>query len=245
MGLGATFHRFLSGELGRKRTGIFVNGEAVEPWDPFCRSQPNTEVLPPFEIPVSYGTRVGKLVFRPFLLPAARSYSSPLEFAKAGGLKKWNKQQGFYIYRAGRLLQSGGWSGLRTADEHTKLVRILIDIPPGMDEAFKVNISKMRVSIPRDIRASVLERLTSVIKAGQEKYRSTGDGSAAQFAFGLDAEQLSLFASDFGLDLVQLEKFVLAVGDAMSPIERRVFLSGLRRYVRQSKDASSPRQSVV
>jgi hypothetical protein len=245
LGLGATFHRFLSGELGRKRTGIFVNGEPVEPWDPFCRSHPKTDVLPPFEVQVATGDRTGKLVFRPFLLPATKSFASPSELIKAGGLKKWNKQQGFYIYRAGRLLQSGGWSGLRTADEHTKLVRVLVDIPPGMDEAFKVNISKMRVSIPREIRATVLECLASVIKAGQEKYRSAGDGTVTQVTFGLDKDQLQVFAAEFGFEAAQLERFVLAVGDAMSPMERRMFLSGLRRYVRQSAETTSSEQIVA
>jgi hypothetical protein len=245
MGLGATFHRFLSGELGRRRTGIFVNGEPVEPWDPFCRAHPKTDVLPPFEVPVSTADRADRLMFRPFLLPATKSFESPNELIKAGGLKKWNKQQGFYIYRAGRLLQSGGWSGLRTADEHSKLVRILVDIPPGMDEAFKVNISKMRVSMPRDIRGLVLESLASVIKAGQEKYRSAGDRTVTQLTFGLDQDQLDVFAAKFGFDTVQLEKFVSAVGDAMRPMERRMFLSGLRRYLRQSEETSSSEQDVA
>lgn len=245
LGLGATFHRFLSGELGRKRTGIFVNGEPVEPWDPFCRAHAKTDALPPFEVSVSNGDRSGTLVFRPFLLPTTRSFASPSELIRAGGLRKWNKQQGFYIYRAGRLLQSGGWSGLRTADEHTKLVRVLVDIPAGMDDAFKVNISKMRVSIPRDIRGAVLDYLSSVIKAGQEKYRSTGDNTVSQVSFGLDLAQLEAFAVEFGICAAQLEKFVLAVGDVMSPMERRMFLSGLRRYVRQSQETNSSEQNVA
>jgi len=199
IGLGATFHRFLSGELGRKRTGIFVNGEPVEPWDPFCRAHKTTDTLPPFEVAVSYGKQTERIVFRPFVLPVSKSFSSPTEFIRAGGLKKWNKQQGFYIYRAGRLIQSGGWSGLRTADEHTKLVRIAVDIPSEMDDAFKVNISKMKVSIPREVRALVLEHLASVIKTGQEKYRSTSDEIVTKVAFGIDHEQLGLFARDFDL----------------------------------------------
>jgi hypothetical protein len=245
MGLGATFHRFLSGELGRKRAGIFVNGEPVEPWDPFCRAHSGTEALPAFEVPISYGDRVGKLAFRPFLLPSTKSFASQKEFTRAGGLKRWNKQQGFYIYRAGRLLQSGGWSGLRTADEHTKLVRVLVDIPNGMDEAFKVNISKMRVSIPRDARGLVMEHLSSVIKAGQDKYRATDSGNVTQVTFGLDLDQLEIFAAEFGFKAAQLENFLLSVGDVMSLMERRMFLSGLRRYVRKSQEESSRKQGVA
>ena len=245
IGLGATFHRFLSGELGRKRTGIFVNGEPVEPWDPFCRAHKTTDSLPPFEVAVSYGKQTERIVFRPFVLPVSKSFSSPTEFIRAGGLKKWNKQQGFYIYRAGRLIQSGGWSGLRTADEHTKLVRIAVDIPSEMDDAFKVNISKMKVSIPREVRALVLEHLASVIKTGQEKYRSTSDEIVTKVAFGIDHEQLGLFARDFGFDPEKLQKFLLAIGASMSPIERLTLLRGLRRYFNQSCVTTSPRNRVA
>lgn len=245
LGLGATFHRFLSGELGRKRTGIFVNGQPVEPWDPFCRAHPNSEPLPPFEALVSCGDLTGKIVFRPFLLPTTRSFSSPTESIYAGGLKKWNKQQGFYIYRAGRLLQSGGWSGLRTADEHTKLVRVLVDIPPGMDVLFKVNISKMKVSMPREVRGFVMDHLSPVIKAGQEKYRSAADGTVTQVTFRLDKEHLASFAADFGFEAAQLENFVTALSEVMSSHERRVFLSSLRRCARQFHEANASERGVA
>jgi len=114
-----------------------------------------------------------------------------------------------------------------------------------MDEAFKVNISKMRVSMPREIRASALDCLASVIKAGQEKYRSAGDGTVTQVTFGLDQGQLQVFAAEFGFEAAELERFVLAVGDAMSPMERRMFLSGLRRYVRQSAEMTSPKHDIA
>lgn len=244
MGLGATFHRFLSGEHRRRCVGIFVNGEPVEAWDPFCRSNPKTDNLPTFEIPVSDGRQSGKLTFRPFLLPTTRSFSGPSEAIRAGGLRKWNKQQGFYIYRAGRLLQSGGWSSLRTSDEHTKLVRIMVDIPHNMDEAFKVNISKMRVVIPREIRVLLMEHLAHVIKAGQEKYRSSNE-SVTAVKFGVDTEQLDLLASSFEFNTKRFEEFVLALGDAMSTVERRMFLSGLRRFAKNFQGADSIEQRIA
>jgi len=244
-GLGATFHRFLSGELGRKRTGIFVNGEPVEPWDPFCRAHKNTDVLPPFKAALSCGAQVGELIFRPFILPAAKSFSSTSEFLRAGGLKKWNKQQGFYIYRAGRLLQSGGWSGLRTADEHTKLVRILVDIPSGMDHAFKVNISKMKVSIPRAVKAEILDQLAAVIRAGQEKYRSTDCKSITEVTFGLSQEQIASFSTEFGFNPKSFERFIVALGDTMSFSERRIFITGLRRYKKKLYEDISRGRSVA
>lgn len=245
LGLGATFHRFLSGELGKRRVGIFVNGEPVEPWDPFCRAESATDVLPPFRVPVSNGDRSMDLTFHPYLLPTVQSFSSPRAAMRAGGLRRWNKQQGFYIYRAGRLLQSGGWSGLRTADEHTKLIRILVDIPKGMDETFKVNISKMRVSLPREIRTQCLDLLAPMIKAAQEKYRSGNGSAVTEVTFGIDQSQIKKLSNKFSLDSAGLERLILAIGYSMKSLERRILLGALRRLGQDDETPASSSQEAA
>ena len=57
---------------------------------------------------------------------------------------------------------------MRAPDEHTKLARIAVSFSPALDEAFKVNVAKMRVQIP----ASVREDLTALVQrpalAGQQ-----------------------------------------------------------------------------
>jgi hypothetical protein len=68
------------------------------------------------------------------------------------------------------MIQSGGWSGLRAPDEHTKLARISIGFSPSLDEAFKVNVAKMRVQMPVQIRDSVREATVPVIKMAREIY---------------------------------------------------------------------------
>ncbi len=175
LSLGATFHRYLTGEQRSKKVMIFVNGDFVEPWDPFCRSEKNTTELEAFSIPVSLDWKKGAVKFRPFVMPAQSKFSSPAAHIKAGGLAKWNKQQGFYIYRAGRLLQSGGWCGLRTSDEHAKLARILVEIPPGFDDIFKVNISKMKINFPRSIREETAKQLAPTLKHAHDSYRTQGE----------------------------------------------------------------------
>ncbi len=42
--------------------------------------------------------------------------------------------QGYYIYRANRLIRVGGWHGTKAKDEHDKLARISIDIDPELDD---------------------------------------------------------------------------------------------------------------
>jgi hypothetical protein len=177
--LGATFHRYLTGEQRSKKVMIFVNDDLVQSWDPFCRSEKHTVELEPFAIPVSLNGKKGAVKFRPFILPSQSQFSSVAAHLRAGGKEKWNKQQGFHIYRAGRLLQSGGWCGLRTSDEHSKLARVLVEIPVGFDELFKVNISKMKISFPREIRQEASLKLAPVIKKANDFYRMHGESSVS------------------------------------------------------------------
>src|SRR3954449_4551812 len=73
------------------------------------------------------------------------------------GRLKWNRQQGLYIYRGDRLIQHGGWCGIRAADEHTKLARASLDFQTDLDALFQINVAKMRVLLPPEIR-TLLER---------------------------------------------------------------------------------------
>src|SRR5436190_1319106 len=49
--LGMVFHRFLAGEVIRKRKlSITINGAKVEAWDPFARSEKGTQAYPKHEV---------------------------------------------------------------------------------------------------------------------------------------------------------------------------------------------------
>src|SRR5207248_41895 len=91
--------------------------------------------------------------------------------SKESGPLKWNRQQGFYIYRSDRMIQSGGWCGLRTLDEHTKLARIALRFKPRLDEAFKINVAKMRVQLPGELREEIERVLAPVLRSAQAEYR--------------------------------------------------------------------------
>ena len=104
----------------------------VEPWDPFARDEQHTRALPPQVL--DYEDSDGRTIaieVRPFVLPGQHLFSSPEAHRRAGGPRRWNRHQGFYIYRRDRLIQAGGWNRLRTLDEHAKLARIAIDLPLG------------------------------------------------------------------------------------------------------------------
>lgn len=168
--LAMVFHRFIAGEASRRKLKIMVNGNVIAPWDPFCRAQPKTLRLQTVELKVEHEGVSGRVTLEPFILPPQHAFSSKLEFDAAGGPANWNQQQGFYIYRAERMIQSGGWSNLRSPDEHTKLARIAIHFSPALDEAFKINVAKMRVQLPAAIRDAVREAIAPVVKLAREVY---------------------------------------------------------------------------
>ncbi|HMO50671.1 MAG TPA: ATP-binding protein [Kiritimatiellia bacterium] len=168
--LGMVFQRFLLGEEPGKRLKILLNGNEVRPWDAFCRTEPKTKKLHEIRLPLEYEGTHGEVLIQPFVLPHQDDFSSPEAFRSASGPANWNQQQGFYIFRAGRMIQSGGWSNLRAPDEHTKLARIAISFSPSLDEAFKINVAKMRVQLPAQIRDTIRDAIIPVIKLAREVY---------------------------------------------------------------------------
>jgi hypothetical protein len=169
--LGMVFHRFLAGETPGGRLRLSLNDVAVEPWDPFARKEPLTQALPKQRVAIEYAGRSYKVLVRPYVLPAQHQFSSAEAHAHAGGPSRWNRQQGLYIYRRDRLIQSGGWNRLRTMDEHSKLARLAIDLPAGADEAFRTNVAKMSVGLPDDLRPQLRVLIAGVIGQAQEVYR--------------------------------------------------------------------------
>jgi len=176
--LAMVFHRFLNGEA-RRRIKIQLNGNPIVPWDPFCRGERLIRKLHGRSIPVDHNGTSGEVLFEPYVLPHQSRFSSPDAHELASGPRKWNRQQGFYIYRADRLIQSGGWSGLRVQDEHTKLARIALSFDPKLDEAFKINVAKMRVQLPAEMRQDLENLLKPVIRAADGEYRSGGGNNAS------------------------------------------------------------------
>jgi len=185
--LAMVFHRFISGEQKRKHLNIFLNGNKIKPWDPFVRDEKHTKKLNPLTFKLNDGEMNGEVTLEPFVLPPRDKFSSPEAFQKASGPKNWNQQQGFYIYRAGRLIQSGGWSGLRTMDEHSKLARIALHFSPVLDNAFKINVAKMHTELPSQLREQIKDATKQIIRIAQETYRtkkSSGEGVAGGGSWG-------------------------------------------------------------
>ena len=156
--LGMVFHRFLEGHAGRATPlTITVNGEKVRPWNPFAPLEDHRQELLPQSFEVAVGDLYGRVTLRRYVLPPRSLFSSVSEFERMSGPLKWNRQQGLYVYRAHRLIQHGGWCGIRAADEHTKFARASVDFQTDLDSLFQINVAKMRVLLPVEVR-TLLER---------------------------------------------------------------------------------------
>lgn len=206
--LAMVFHRFLAGEAARLLPlRLFVNDDPIEPWDPFARSESNTVALNPQTLAVELPTGGVSVVVRPYLLPGQHAFSTPDAHHAAGGPRKWNRQQGFYVYRADRLIQSGGWNRLRTQDEHTKLARVAIDVPRAADEAFGVNVSKMRVTIPAAIRGELRTLVTAISARAQTRYRTHPSDGARRRSTSSD-RSAAVIAGDVDRFFAQADDFI-------------------------------------
>ncbi|QSZ66928.1 ATP-binding protein [Methanofollis aquaemaris] len=165
--LSMTFHRFLE---GHGKINIFINGNPVEPWDPFLSSHPSTQEITDEPIPLSKEI----VNITPYVLPH-HSRITDEEHERSSGPKGWNDQQGFYIYRNRRLLVSGSWLNLGfKKEEHYKLARIKVDIPNSLDSQWQIDVKKAVARPPPQIRDDLkrLARLTR--KRASDIYRHRG-----------------------------------------------------------------------
>ena len=164
------FHRFI------EEDGLVlrVNGIKCIPWDPFVEEQSPTKL---HDESISFRHSDGSLAtvkIQPFVLPH-RSKMSVSQHQRAAGPRGWNLQQGFYLYRARRLIISGDWfnSGLKP-EEHQKLARIRVEIDQELDGSWALDVKKARARPPADLRAD-FERIAKATRAQAESvYRSRG-----------------------------------------------------------------------
>lgn len=143
--LSMVFHDLMS---GRDALTIFLNGRAIEAWDPYLLGQPATQALPQTRLKL----RGSIIEVSPVVLPHHSRVARAVHEAAAGP-KGWNAHQGFYVYRNRRLLVPGDWLGFGWAkDEHYKLARIRVDMPNNLDHDWGIDVTKSRALPPPLLR---------------------------------------------------------------------------------------------
>lgn len=185
--LGMVYHRFLDGTLGKKNIiKITVNGKQVSPWDPFCRSEKNTQ-----EVNLKKDLAEHKIqgyrapiMISAFVVPNKEGFSSEEAWKIAKGLLSWNDSQGYYIYRANRIIRFGGWHGTKAKDEHDKLARLSIDIDSGLDELFRITVNKTKVQFPESLYQHLKNVVNPlVVKKAKSTYNKSGEPLKVQNKF--------------------------------------------------------------
>lgn len=170
--LSMVFHRFMEGDLGGQKVTALVltmNNQQLTPWNPFAPDEPHTKRLPRSEYSVVSDGVGGIVGLEPFVLPSLAHFSSEAAWTRMGR-NRWNQQQGLYIYRANRMIQSGGWSGTRGSDEHWKLARVALDFFPELDPAFGIDIAKMKVQLPDTLKDQIKGPIMDLIAAAKQEY---------------------------------------------------------------------------
>jgi hypothetical protein len=146
---------------------------------------------------VDAGQTVGEVQLRRFILPTRDRFSGADAFDRMSGPLNWNRQQGLYVYRGDRLVQFGGWNGLRGIDEHTKLARASLDFGTDLDESFQINVAKMKVILPPSLRPMLEKPLHELCLRADEAYRK----NTHQRKSGHTAERKTVELMDVGVAL--------------------------------------------
>lgn len=149
------FHQFLQGR--RKKVSIFVGVSECEEWDPYLTKNSYTSELS------SEKYEDSRVSILPYILPHV-SNRTENESLEGAGINGWNAQQGFYVYRNGRMIVPGGYLDLDLKpDEHYKLARIRVDITNDMDHEWSIDVRKSIASPPDRLRGE-LSRIARVTR---------------------------------------------------------------------------------
>lgn len=152
------FHRFLQGDRAVRKVRIVMNGRDLEAFDPFHSKSLATQRLPVETIRVANQD----VHVEGFILPHHGKVSAA-EWDRYAGEGGYLKNQGFYVYRGGRLIIHGTWFRLARQSELTKLARVKIDMPNGLDTLWKIDVRKASAQPPYAVRQrlkGLIDRIT-------------------------------------------------------------------------------------
>jgi len=160
--LALAFHRFLAGraravrlrldifDQKSKRAGIPID---LDPLDPFAYDQSGNPTFPVYmSVDGAYKDRIA---LKAHIWPA--NSTSP-SYKLPGGA---NSRQGFYFYRNNRLIQGGGWNGIRETEPHSSLARVEVDIAADFDLEISLDVKKVEIQLPPNLVSAVQKAKTA------------------------------------------------------------------------------------
>ncbi len=229
--LSLVFHRFMIGEIKRRKLKIAINYHDLEPFDPFCTSNKATQLLNQEVIRIEGA----KVLIQPYILPH-HSKLSLKERDYYNNRSDFLNNQGAYVYRNGRLMVWGDWFRLIPKGEATKLARVRIDFPNCLDEHWTIDIKKSRAHPPHVVRElikkiinKISEGSTRVIKGkGKKLYDSIpkpvwlrrATKGAVEYTLDRNHPVISAFAKSLGDGMGRNINEILSLIESSVPVER-------------------------
>ena len=163
-----TYQRFLNFSDNRApNVEIFVDGEPVQAWDPFCLSEgiaPESTKNLPLR---SKDGKEGVLILNAYLLPKAEQFSSREAYDKAD---VGPSTHGFYVYRENRLLDHATYFDIVRRDTHYQLLRIDMSYESSLDDLFNPALNKNRAFLG-SLRDLIEEWLRPLLREADRRSR--------------------------------------------------------------------------
>ena len=190
----AVYQHFLeNSSSGEPRVKMTINGAAVIPWDPFCSKIAGTEVAADQEVEVVTASgEKAKFKLKAVVLPRGEDISNADERRSA---KIGAETQGFYVYREGRLIYSGGWMGMFSNEPHGSLLRAELTFNHELDTSFNVDIKKSKINLDVDLYDYIKKQLAAPRRAADERYRKGVKKDAGKKSEGAHVASNTLIAS--------------------------------------------------
>jgi hypothetical protein len=157
--LSLVFHRFVAEATPPLDCPLTItfNGAPIPRVDPFLTRHRGTQEGPR-EI---FRVRGAEISVKPYTLPYLKKLTVK-DRATALISGTLRDTQGFYIYRAHRLVQWGTWFRLMPKGDMSKLARVQVDIPNSLDDLWSLDIKKSAAIPPGEVR-QLLRRLAGQI----------------------------------------------------------------------------------
>lgn len=173
--LSGVFYNFLKPGGGFPDISIIINDLPLEPWDPFCRwlNETSTRVeMHPNQIQLTNevnGKRevIANIQVNVYILPM----STELTTEELDKMRYGLNNQGFHIFREGRMISSGGWHRLFVKDPHLNLIRVELLFDHELDDYFQIDIKKSRIDFPKDLRDQLKKLIAPARHEANKRYR--------------------------------------------------------------------------
>lgn len=219
--LALVFHRFLAGEHGSPFT-ITINHVELHRIDPFLADHRATQPGPPETFDVEGQT----ISVQAFTLPMITKMSvKDRQRAQVAG--RLRDSQGFYVYRAMRLVIWGTWFRILPREDLGKLARVRVDVPNSLDHLWALDIKKSAAQPPPSVRNRLRRIAERIVQPSRRVHLYRGRPEPSQNKV-THAWQLINNGDEFRYEINRDHPLVAGLDDRLGPEEQSALSSLLR-----------------